>query len=340
MNWKLLVLRLTLAFVLVMMMNLLPAATERTGNAVARRPAGSDFGTDPKLRIRDIMSTWRTPQALAAADSPKPETSNGNDAKLIEALQKRLLVPNLADLTLGPPSPSPLPGITQRTITVNGGVGERFQVELFTDSSGGKGILAQRFASFNIADPWERVDMKLLHLNDRPTLGTADGPVMIVEFADFECPYCAKAFNEIETLVNTTYKGHVRLTWKAFPLQGHTWAEQAAIAAECIRQQNPQAFWTIAADFYRDQSEITPQNLRDHIYNYAKSQGIDAKALNACILGSGAEARIDQDKKDGAAVHVVSTPTFLINGVPVVGLPTSNVFDFVITSQLRSHHAS
>ena len=340
MNWKPLGLRLMLAFALVMMMNLLPAATERSGNAVAWRPAGSDPGTNPQLRIRDIMSTWRTPQALAAADSPKPATSDENDAKLTAALQKRLLVPNLADLTLGPPSPSPLPGVTQRTITVNGGVGERFQVELFTDSSGDKGILAQRFAPFNIADPWERADMKLLHLNDRPTLGTADAPVMIVEFADFECPYCAKAFNEIETLVNTTYKGHVRLAWKAFPLQGHTWAEQAAIAAECVRQQNPQAFWTIAADFYRDQNEITPQNLRDHIYSYASSQGIDAKALNACILGSSAEARIDQDKKDGAAVHVVSTPTFLINGVPVVGLPTSNVFDFVITSQLRSHHAS
>ncbi len=288
------------------------------------------------------MSTWRTPEVLAAEDSPKPAASNGKDAKLIAALQKRLLVPNLADLTIGPPSPSALPGITQRTITVNGGVGERFQVELFTDSSGDKGILAQRFAPFNIADPWERVDMKLLHLNDRPTLGTADAPVTIVEFADFECPYCAKAFNEIETLVNTTYKGQVRLTWKAFPLQGHTWADQAAIAAECIRQQNPQAFWSIASDFYRDQTEITPQNLRDHIYSYASSLGIDAKALNACILGSSAEARIDQDKKDGAAVHVVSTPTFLINGVPVVGLPTSNVFDFVITSQLRSGstHAS
>ena len=132
----------------------------------------------------------------------------------------------------------------------------------------------------------------------------------------------------------------MRLIWKAFPLQGHTWAEQAAIAAECVKQQNPQAFWTVAGDFYRDQNEITPQNLRDHIYGYAKSLAIEPKALNACILGSSAEARVDQDKKDGAAVHVMSTPTFLINGVPVMGLPTSNVFDFVITSQLQSHTAS
>lgn len=339
MNWKLLAVRLVLALGLVVSINLLPAATERTGNAVERAPAGSDIGLRLQLRIRDIMSTWRS-QALAAPDSPKPATSNGNDAQLKAALQKRLLVPNLADLSIGPPSPAPLPGITQRTITVNSGDGQKFQVELFTDSSGNKGILAQRFAPFSVADPWERADMKLLHLNDRPTLGTPDAPVTIVEFADFECPFCAKAFNEIETVVNTTYKGHVRLVWKAFPLQGHTWAEQAAIAGECIRQQNPQAFWTVAGDFYRDQNEITPQNLRDHIYGYARSMGIDGKALNACILGSTAEARIDEDKKDGAAVHVMSTPTFLINGVPVVGLPSSNVFDFVITSQLQPRHAS
>jgi len=340
MKWKLFAVRLVLAFGLVVSINLLPAATEKTRSAVEQAPAGSDFGLRLQLRIRDIMSTWRESQALAAPDSPKPATSNGSDAKLKAALQKRLLVPNLADLSIGPPSPAPLPGITQRTITVNGGDGQKFQVELFTDSSGNKGILAQRFAPFSIADPWERADMKLLHLNDRPTLGIPDAPVTIVEFADFECPFCAKAFNEIETVVNTTYKGHVRLVWKAFPLQGHTWAEQAAIAGECIRQQNPQAFWTVAGDFYREQNEITPQNLRDHIYGYARSMGIDGKALNACILGSTAEARIDEDKKDGAAVHVMSTPTFLINGVPVVGLPSSNVFDFVITSQLQPRHAS
>jgi protein-disulfide isomerase len=284
------------------------------------------------------MSTWTGSIAWAAGSSNTQDS--GAESKLKAALQKRLLVPNVADLSIGPSTPAPLPGVTERTITVNAGEGQKLQVELFTGPSGDKGILAQRFANFNVSDPWERADMKQVHLDDRPTLGPVDAPVTIVEFADFECPYCAKAFNEIETLVNTTYKGKVRLIWKAFPLQGHAWAEQAAIAAECVRQQNPQAFWTIAGDFYRDQSDVTPQNLREHIDSYSSSLGIDSKALNACILGSNAEARIDQDKKDGAAVRVMSTPTFLVNGVPVIGLPSSNVFDFVITSQLESRRAS
>jgi len=292
-------------------------------------------------RIRDIMSTWlRTSAWAAEAAKAIPSSSSPVSLQLKQALQKRLLVPNPADLSIGPATPSALPGVTQRTITVNGMEGQKFQVELFTDRSGDKGILAQRFAAFNLADPWERVDLKSVHLEDRPTLGPADAPVMVVEFADFECPYCARAFSEIETLVNTTYKGKARLVWKAFPLQQHTWAEQAAIAAECMRQQNPEAFWAIAGNFYRDQAEITPQNLREHISGYANSIGMDAKALKVCILGSDAEGRVEQDKKDGSSIEVVSTPTFLINGIRVTGLPTSNVFDFVITSQLESRQAA
>src|ERR1700730_2513000 len=111
MNWKLFAMRLVLAFGLVVSINLLPAATGPTRNAVEQGPAGSDFGLPLQVRIRDIMSTWLTSQALAAPHPPKPTTSNGSDAKLKAALQNRLLVPNLADLSIGPPSPAPLPGI-------------------------------------------------------------------------------------------------------------------------------------------------------------------------------------------------------------------------------------
>jgi protein-disulfide isomerase len=116
--------------------------------------------------------------------------------------------------------------------------------------------------------------------------------------------------------------------------------EQGAIAAECARQQNPKDFWEFAQDLYRDQEEITPQNLRAHIDSYTEALGLDGKALNACILGKTAEARVDQDRKDAVAIHINSTPTFVINGVPVVGLPSSNVFDFVISAQSQQSRAA
>ncbi|HJU28703.1 MAG TPA: thioredoxin domain-containing protein [Candidatus Binataceae bacterium] len=280
------------------------------------------------------MSTWPggAAQAWAASGSGQSQV---NEAQLKSALQKRLLVPNPADISLGTTKPGPLPGINHRTVTINAGQGQKFEIELFSDAAGDKGILTQQYADFNVADPWQHVNLKLLHLNDRPTLGPADAPVTIVEFADFQCPYCARAFGEIEDVVNNTYKGKVRLIWKNFPLNVHPWAQQAAIAAQCAWQQNPQAFWTFARNFYRDQSDITPQNLRSHIDSYSSAAGLDEKALNACVLGNAAESVVDQDKKEAQAIHVNSTPTFLVNGVPVVGLPSSNVFDFVIAGQLK-----
>lgn len=277
-------------------------------------------------------------QPSSVAPTAHPDTAA--EARLKSALQKRLLVPNQADLSLGPVTPGPLKGLFHRTVTISNGQGQKFEIELFSDGSNDKGILAQRYALFDMADPWEHADLKALHLNDRAALGPAGAPIQIVEFADFECPFCARAFGEIETLVNTTYKGKVRLIWKNFPLNVHPWAEQAAIAAECARQQNPDAFWKFAGNFYHDQSDITPQNLREHIDNYASATGLDGKALNACVLGNAAEARVTEDRKDAEAIHINSTPTFLINGVPVVGLPSSNVFDFVITSQLHDHSAA
>lgn len=231
--------------------------------------------------------------------------------------------------------------MSQRTITLTGGEGQKIELKYFTTgATDNKGLLAHEYANFDMADPWQRVDLKSQHLDDHPVLGPVSAPVTIIEFADFECPYCARAFNEIETLATTTYKDKVRLVWKNFPLGVHAWAEQAAIAAECARQQNPGAFWEFARNFYRDQSEITAQNLRDHVDGYANAAKLDGKALNACVLSDAALQRVEQDKKDGDAIHVTSTPTFLINGVLVVGLPTSNVFDFVITSQLEERHAA
>jgi predicted DsbA family dithiol-disulfide isomerase len=267
---------------------------------------------------------------------------SASDATLKAMLQKRLLVPDPKNIQLGPPSPGPFPGTTSRTVTLlnPAAPGQKAELEVFSDAGAKKVIIAQHYAIVDGANPWEVIDLKQMHLQDRATAGPASAPVTIVEFGDFQCPYCARAFTEIETVVNTTYKDRVRLIWKNFPLNIHPWAEQAAVAAECAREQNPAAFWTFARNFYRDQNEITPQNLREHIDAYTKGQSLDSSAMNACILGKGAEDRVQQDIKDAQAAHLSSTPTFLVNGVPVIGLPSSEVFDFVIKSQLQNVRAA
>ena len=294
-----------------------------------------------RLSVRALASLLAAVVAFSVAASSIAAESAA-DAALKTVLQKRLLVTDAKNISLGPPTPGPFPGVSSRTITIvnPAAPGQKAEIEVFSDNAGKTMLIAQHYAVVDYAHPWEQVDLKQLHLEDRATLGPATAPVTIIEFGDFECPYCARAFSEIETTVNTTHKDKVRLIWKNFPLNVHPWAEQGAVAAECAREQNPAAFWSFARNLYRDQNEINPQNLRAHIDSYTSSLNLDAKAMNACILGTTAEARVQQDMKDGQAIHISSTPTFIVNGVPVVGLPSGDVFDFVIKGQLPERHAA
>jgi len=253
---------------------------------------------DPGRLVAALVAVFAAVVAFTIT-VPAMAADSAADAALKTVLQKRLLVPDRKNIQLGPPSPGPFAGMSSRTVTlVNPQTpDQKVDIEVFTDDTGKQVLIAQHYAVVDSANPWERIELNQLHLDDRATLGPATAPITIIEFGDFECPYCA-------------------------------------------REQNPASFWTFARNLYRDQNEINPQNLRTHIDGYIGSLGLDAKAMNACILGKTAEDRVQQDMKDGNAAHINSTPTFLVNGIPVIGLPSSNVFDFVINGQLQERHAS
>ena len=108
-------------------------------------------------------------------------------------------------------------------------------------------------------------------------------------------------------------------------------------ASVCVRQ-NPADFWEFAQILYTSQAQIDSNNLRARIEAFAKAQKLDSEALNKCMLGKSADEVIVQDQRDGMIAHVQSTPTFLINGIPVIGLPEEKSFDFVLKSQLKDSH--
>jgi protein-disulfide isomerase len=259
------------------------------------------------------------------------------DASLKDYLQKKFRIGSADEIVLGPMQKSALPGIFERQVTVSNDKGQSVTATLFTDQNETKAILGQ-FYDLG-ADAWGRVDMAPVHLDDRPSIGPANAPITMLEFADFECPYCAHAFGEVETLANTTYKGKIRVIFKNYPLNGHPWARTAAIAAECARLQNPSSFWDFARYFYGNQGQINPGNVQKKIDEEAGKLGLDDAALKACMAAPAAAQRVQQDEADGNAIHVQSTPTFFVNGIPLVGLPEGKVFDFVINSEMAAHSA-
>jgi protein-disulfide isomerase len=273
----------------------------------------------------------QTDPAITPAGKPLPPDP-AFDARLKEYLQKTLYMKDQNGIDLGPLIPTKMPGIIARRVHV---VTERGQlnVEIFTDAKREQIIVGQMYDL--TTSPWKPTDLGSLHMDDRPSEGPANAPVTIVEFADFECPFCGRAFGVLETMVNTTYKGKLRLFYKYYPLNSHQWAQRAAQGAECARLQNPDDFWEMARFFYGNQGQINPKNIDDQIRDEAKRLGLDIPSLNACLAAPTTKARVAQDQADGVTVGVESTPTFFVNGIKVVGLPEEKAFDNLIQMQIQ-----
>ncbi len=276
----------------------------------------------------------------AAGSSPAGAvaTDPARDAALKSYLQKHFKIPSAEMIKLGPAFKTPLDGLLARQLLVSNAQGQTVSTTLFFDKNESKAIIGQ-YVDVS-TEPWGRVNMGAVSLDDRPMQGPADAPVTIVEFADFECPFCAHAFSVMETMVNTTYKGKVKIIFKNYPLNVHPWAIKAAEAAECARLQNPAAFWEFARYFYTNQGSINPANLQEYVDKIAKAQKLDTPSLKACMDSPQTEARVKQDQLDGNSIQVTSTPTFFVNGIPVVGLPDGKVLDFVINSELAGKSPS
>jgi hypothetical protein len=255
---------------------------------------------------------------ILAPRGPALSAATGvSDDQLIAFLQKHYRLPSTRNITLGPPIKTPFSKVKSRTVTITDDRGGSLKAMIFVEPGVNQVIVGELLDPKS--DPWGRVGLESMHLDDRATMGPANAPVTIVEFADFECPHCAHAMGVVETAVESKYNGRIRLVFKNFPLQGHQWARAAAIAGECVRLQNPSAFWDYAREIYRDQASITPDNLSQHIDDFARHNQLDSEALRACEMGEAADQRVAQDILDGQRANVVSTPTLFIDGIPVMG---------------------
>ncbi len=247
------------------------------------------------------------------------------------------MIDDPAHIQLGPTVPTAMNGVFSRVLKVSNDRGQSVSATIYINASADQMFLTQgQSQMYDLTkDPWQKIDMKTIHLEDRPSMGNPQAPVTIVEFADFECPFCARAFGTLETMAHTSYKDKIRVLYKSYPLNSHPWAVRAALGAECARLQNPDTFWDFARDYYSSQGSITVKNIDDHIHATAKRLNLDVPTLDACMAGKAAQARVEQDQKDGIAVGVTSTPTLFVNGVRVVGLPEEKAFEWVVTEQLN-----
>ncbi len=159
--------------------------------------------------------------------------------------------------------------------------------------------------------------------------GDPKAPVTIVEFSDFQCPYCKKAAATLKDVL-AKYSGRVKLAYRDFPMRTlHPQAQLAAEAARCAGEQGK--FWEYHdALFGADQPKLDEAGLT----STARSLGLDEKSFSSCLASGKFKAQIEQDVQDGTRAGVSGTPGFFINGVFVNGAQPEEAFTKIIEREL------
>lgn len=175
--------------------------------------------------------------------------------------------------------------------------------------------------------PLEPPQMRLdVEADDDPVLGPSDAPITIIEFSDFHCPYCVRFQAETFPALMAAYPDQIRFIYRDFPVVG---GYEAAQAAECADEQG--GFWPFHDLLFS--GEFSDWNTETY-RAYAAEAGLDPDALIACIESGQMAAEVEADARYAAGLGVTGTPTFFINGVPLVGAQPLQAFQQVIDAEL------
>jgi len=167
-------------------------------------------------------------------------------------------------------------------------------------------------------------------IDDDPVKGNPNAKVTIVEFSDFECPFCGRYFSETYGQLNDEYikTGKIRYVFRDFPLGFHQYAQKASEAAQCANDQGK--FWEMHDILFSNQDSLGVPSLKQ----YAVDLGLNAVAFDQCLDSGKYALEVQNDFADGKKVGISGTPAFFINGQLIVGAQPYSVFKNVIDAEL------
>jgi protein-disulfide isomerase len=179
--------------------------------------------------------------------------------------------------------------------------------------------------------------MQKIKLAGEPSRGPSDAKVTVVEYSDFQCPYCGHAWEVFEKEVYPQYKDKVRFVFKQMPLtQIHPWAEDAAVASECALEQGNDQFWKMYDGLFSQQAQITKENLPAKAEEIASAGGLDVARFKECLAGRKTIDAVKADQSEAASVGVNATPTFFVNGRRIQNTQDASAFKQALDQALTS----
>jgi len=176
------------------------------------------------------------------------------------------------------------------------------------------------------------ISLEKVHVSedDDPWIGAKDARVVIVEFSDYACPYCAKFALEVEKKIIENYKDAVKLVFRDFPVHGEI-SYKAAEAANCAREQGK--FWEYHYLLFERQNEW--YNNASKFLSYAGELGLDLEKFRTCLDSGKYREEVEKDLRDGISYGVKGTPTFFINDDMVLGYRSYEEFARLIEERLK-----
>ena len=202
---------------------------------------------------------------------------------------------------------------------------------------------AIRAAQAEMAQKKEEEDKKQMEeLFDKPYVptieasrvvrGTKGAPLTIVEYSDFECPFCSRGFNTVIELLEK-YKGKIQFIYKHLPLDFHKSAEIAALYYEAIALQNHEKAIKFHDEIYKNQRKLSGGEA--FLKSIAKQLKVDLKKLEADVKSSEVKKIVEADMEEASKFEMQGTPGFLINGIPVRGALPASEFDRIIEELVK-----
>ncbi|OGF67283.1 MAG: hypothetical protein A2Y62_03260 [Candidatus Fischerbacteria bacterium RBG_13_37_8] len=181
---------------------------------------------------------------------------------------------------------------------------------------------------------YDTVDMSTLNLKNAARKGDLGAPVTIIEYSDFQCPYCKRA-ESVTKQICKEYKDKIVFIYKHIPWPKHNYSVKLAVAAECAREQNEQAFWNFHDVFFSDEFSITDdKDLTIKIMEIANNNELNNELFKKCYENNKTENIVNDHFNESKFLGISSTPTFVVNGERILGALPYQSFRDVIEKNL------
>lgn len=272
-----------------------------------------------KFRLLLVFAFLGTLGCSAQTDKSAEDAAAVN-RRIEQKVRSTFSLPSSLGVTVGKREPSEMPGYDKVPVTLSRE--GHTSTHDFLVSKDNKTLIE-----------WQKLDiskdvMDTINMAGRPERGNKEAKVVIVNYDDFQCPFCSKMHQTLFPELMKSYGNQVRVVYKDYPLTSiHPWAMHAAVNANCLASQNNDAYWEFADYAHANQKAINGEK-RDIKEEYekldqvtqeiGKKHNVDVARLNACVKKQD-EAQVRASMAEGDKLGVDATPTLFVNGERLFG---------------------